>query len=209
MSCHGLNRAFQHYEVNIGWYPYRATQTTHVHSKPGCGLILAEVREHAGVALQSVRNPRASDRPPLRPPTRGVDGELYVWGYRREGAITGWIRQHDLERDPDAAQKPPCDGPASMDFEVGRQHCQPGAHNGCGTLSTTRPLMTVTATTAHLRYSAHGTSYHILHKGDKGRVLIANAPQGNHFLEITHATADGSARARMRGYVSTTALKRL
>lgn len=199
MSCSETRGAFQHADVNIGWFPFRTVRATQVRSKPGGGLVLAELRAFEGVALQSVRNPGALDRPRRRAVVR-----TSVWGYKRAGAVTGWIGWVDLEPDPDFASKPMCTGPARMDFEVGRGTCVRGARNGCGRVSVARPVMVVSAATAHLRYSSHGTSFWILHEGDLVRVVRANAPQGCHLVEVLA----GSVARLTRGYVSVGALRR-
>lgn len=209
MSCHTIDRAFQHCDVNVGWFPYRATTATTVSSKPGAGVVIASCPAWDGLALQSVRNPSCSDHPRRRPPVKGSDGHMYVWGYKRYGAKTGWLRADLVEPDPNFASKPFANGPAREDFEVGREHCEQGSRSGCGKKSLTKPLMVVTAATVHYRYSPRGTSMHYLHQGDQVRVLIANGPHGFHFTQLVHAAPDGSAKPGARGWIITNSLTRL
>lgn len=208
MTCHGIDRAFGHHEVNCGFRPYVATEPTAIRSKRGTGLLITTVRANEGIALYSVRNPRAIHTPAPRPAVKGCDGHDYVYCYKRAGSLTGWIRKSLVKPDLNAASKPPADGPASEDFEIGRQPCTRNKPSGCGKKSLKRPVMRVIADTVHGRYSPRGTSVHILHTGDEGRVLIANGPHGFHFLEITKAAADGSAKKDMRLWVIATALQR-
>lgn len=208
MGCHNVDRAFQHCDVNVGWRPMLTTQATPVRSKPGAGIILDTCRAAEGVALQSVRNPRAIDNPARRPSIKGSDGHRYVWGYKRAGAKTGWMRADHVGPDPGFAGKPFADGPASEDFEIGRQHCTRASRSGCGKKSLTKPVMVVTAEKVHYRYSPRGTSVHYLHSGDTVRVLLVNGPHGFHFAEVITAAHDGSARKGMRGWITANSLTR-
>jgi hypothetical protein len=209
MTCHNISGAFQHCDVNVGWYPCVATCATEVRSKPGAGLLLAVLAAGEGFARQSVRNPSCKPNPAPRAAVTGNDGHLYVWGYRRAGAKTGWVRADHIAPDQNAARKREANGPAREDFEVGRSVPTPGTRSGCGKVSLSKPRMVVTAREAHLRYSPHGTGVHYLHAGDVVTVLIANGPQGNHFVHVVKAAPDGSARPGMRGWVSTSALERV
>lgn len=208
MTCHNIDGAFQHCDVNVGWYPCVAVRATELRSKPGAGVLLDQLQPGDGFARQSVRNPSCSASPPPRASTRGADGELYVWGYKRKGARTGWVRVDDVAADQRAARKGPCNGPAREDFEVGRETPTRGAKSGCGKPSLTRPRMQVRARETHLRYSPHGSGYHYLHEGDEVTVLISDGPQGFHFVQVVKAAADGSARPGIRGWVLASSLER-
>jgi hypothetical protein len=78
--------------------------------------------------------------------------------------------------------------------------------SGCGKLSVNRPIKAVDARDAHIRYSPHGTSFHYLHRGDHIKVLIVNAPQGFHLVEVLQTDPDGSAHTGTRGWILAEAL---
>jgi hypothetical protein len=203
LSCHGIDRAFQHPDVNIGWRPYRSKTGTNVQirSKPsGHGELMGALTHAEGCGLQSVRNPRRSDKPASRPFIKGDEGRWYGWIYQRAGSHTGWVPADLIEPDPNFASKSYCDGPASWDFEIGRQPCPQKKPSGCGDVSTSGHVVVVTAATMYIRYSPHGTAVHFAHEGDKIKLLIVNGPEGEHFGEITEAAADGSLRAGHRGW---------
>lgn len=205
MTCFGLPGAFQHSDISIGWYACRATSTVPVLTMPGAGHEIARLDPGEGFARQSVRNPSCSATPGLRPAVRGPDGHGYVWGYRRAGAHTGWVRADFVERDPEAFRKREATGPAKEDFEVGRGVPKRGLKSGCGKRSLSEPERVVKARDVHLRYSPHGTSFHYLHAGDVVRLLLVNGPQGYVFVQVIEA--DGSARFGVRGWVTATALE--
>lgn len=200
--CHGLDRAFQHIDVRIGWFPMRAKQEVWITSKPNGGFKLKKVPRKGGVALQSARNPTGSATPPKRLPVDGC-----AWVYSRAGTITGWVPLSALELDPDAASKPPLLGPAGYDFQIGRLNRNgeygplPKKSNSCGKLSRTKPLRMVEAHTTYLRYSGRGTAFHILHYGDKLRLYIVDSNSGFAFGEVTYATPGSSVKVGSRGWI--------
>lgn len=205
MTCFGLAGAFQHSDVSIGWYPGRATVSTEILSKPGGGHVVDALPAGDGFCRQSVRNPLCSATPSLRPAVLGSDGRRYVWGYRRDGSKTGWVRADHVERDPAAYRKREAKGPAGEDFEAGRGVPRRGLKSGCGKLSLSKPERRVKARDVHLRYSPHGTSFHYLHAGDVVRLLLVDGPQGYVFVQVIEA--DGSARSGVRGWVAATGLE--
>lgn len=206
MPCHNLLGAFQHPEVVIGWYRCVAIHDTEVRSAPGAvGHVLKNVRAGATLGRQSVRNPKSSPTPARRPCVR-VDGKLWAWCYTHAGSVTGWVNIADLEEEIDQT-KPPLRGPGGYDFEVGRSLPLPKKKNGCGDLSKTKPIRTIASLTVYLRYSGRGTAFHYLHRGDKVRVLIVNAPAGYCFVEVIEVAPGSGARPGSRGWLTHDSLK--
>ena len=160
------------------------------------------------------RRVRHPDRPEPRPaaraadqtPLHGADHDTHIWVYARNGSDTGWVREQDIAHEPVNLAKPPLRGPAGLDFEVGRTLPAMKPPSGCGKLSVNRPIKTVDVREAHLRYSPHGTSFHYLHRGDHVKVLIVNAPQGFHLVEVLHTDPDGSAPTGTRAWIIAEAL---
>lgn len=206
MGCHGVEGAFQHPEVNIGWRLGVARRSTEIRTKPGRGELVGRLDGGDGCGIQTVRNPDRKAEPETRPSVDGRDGEQYIWVYARAGSKTGWVRKDDIERLPVDRDKPPLRGPAGLDFEVGRTRPRKKRPSGCGHVSNNQPTKTVNAADAHLRYSPRGTSFHYLHRGDRVQVLLADEGQGFHFVEITDTDADGSARTGGRGWILAEAL---
>lgn len=211
--CHGVDGAFRHGDVNIGWYPMRAIAPCEIRSQPGPGA--GELVGTMGIGntcgRQSVRNPHFKPNPPRR---RSVKrgGEAYVWVYSRKGSKTGWAPVSALIETPlGDGSRPPLNGPAREDFEVGHPAGMGtrGRGPGCGKLSQNRPIRRVKAQTVHLRFSARGTSKHYLHHGDRVKVLIADATAGFHFVQIVSLTNEqvASARRGMRGWIHSQALE--
>ena len=187
MTCYGVDRAFQHPDVRIGWYPMRTIEETELRTYPGSlGSLLRPVPKYGGVGRQSTRNPQDQ---PLNPhPRPEVNG--WVWCYVRATGHTGWLPAASLEVDAGGADRPPLRGPGGYDFEVGRTEPMLKKPNGCGSLSKFQPHRMVKARTATLRYSARGTAFHYLHAMDKVKLLIVNAPGGYALAEVT-ALANG------------------
>lgn len=217
MTCFGIRGAFQHCDVNIGWYPYRTkVDRVKVWSKPGCGVERDVLSHHtpsgrwlpSTLGRQSVLNPGCSDHPAPRLAVAGPDGNSYVWCYAVDGGETGWVLASAIE--PYPSPKATVNGPAREDFEVGRGHAVRGAKNGCGKVVIgRRPHFRVKVRDAHLRASGHGSGLHYLHRGDLVIVLIKDGPQGFHFVEVLSAAHDGSARRGDRGWVSIQSLERV
>lgn len=208
-ECFGISRAFMHPDVRIGWYPARTRVATVITTKPGGGLLVKSLIEHAGIALQSVRNPRGEADPPMRPPVTGIDGEKYAWCYSRAGTLAGWIAVDDVEPDPNAASKPPLLGPAGRDFEVGRTLPQEKKPSGCGRISRTKPLRRVEARDTFLRYSERGSAFHYLHAGDVVRLILVDAPHGFCFVEVQQAGPGSSVHPGYRGWTQQVSLASL
>ena len=202
MTCYGLDRAYMHPDVVIGWYPFAANVATEIRtSTHGRGRLLSPVRRGATVGVQSVRNPRSDPNPARRP-----DFDGYVWCYTLKGGFTGWVKLSDLV--PRATPpESPLDGPGGYDFEVGKTLPRLKRPNGCGKLSLFRPKRRVTATDVYLRYSGRGTAFHYLHEGDIVRKLISNGPGGYAFVEVVRtAEPGGPVFSGYRGWVSQTHL---
>ena len=199
MTCYSLDRAFQHPEVCIGWYPYVTLGETEIRTAPAGGHLLKAMMKGGGLGVQSVRNPAAGATPPVRPAVNG-----WLWCYARSTGDTGWVRASDVAPDPDASKKPPLRGPGLWDFEVGRPAVggrvgpRTKKPNGCGYLSARQPLRRVKARTVSLRYSGRGTAFHYLHKGDVVRLLLVDAPAGYAFVEVVSADVP---RPGTRGWV--------
>lgn len=200
MTCHGIDKAYQHPDVCIGWYPYVTLTETEIRTSPGGGRRLKSMIKGGGIGVQSVRNPSAGANPPVRPAVMG-----WLWCYSRATGDTGWIRAADVGVDPFSGDKAALRGPGGYDFEVGRAAADgrigPRAKkpNGCGEISRTRPLRRVSARTVALRYSGRGTAFHYLHEGDVVRLLIVDAPAGYAFCEVV--SSSGVPGARTRGWI--------
>ena len=202
MSCHGIEGAFQHPDVNIGWRRGTARAATTIRTKPGAGVVLHELDAGDGCGIQSVRNPDRDADPVTRPSVAGAGGQDYIWVYARDGGKTGWVRRADVERLPPSDDGHPLGGPTKLhlDFEVGVTTPKPKRPSSCGRPSPTQPNRTVTAAELHLRYSPRGTSFHYLHEGDMVQVLLVDAA-GFSFVKVVEAAPDGSARPGSRGWV--------
>jgi hypothetical protein len=211
MTCFAVNQAFQHPEVNIGWFPFRAKRQTNIRTIPGAGNVIGSVEARRGLGVQSVRNPRHESQIARRGAEHARDGSLWVWCYRREGSTTGWICIDDIETDPDP-HKPPLKGPAGLDFEVGRTSPGHKSPSGCGDdirdRSRQERARVVKAQDVYLRYSPRGTAKHYLHHGNKVLLLLANGPHGFVFVEVLTCTEDSPARPGTRGWISAAALQR-
>lgn len=198
MTCYGLDRAFMHPDVVIGWYAYTvvAPDGTDIRTNThGRGSLIWHSRKGATIGVQSVRNPTSSPTPPRRP---AFDG--YVWCYSVMGSHTGWVKLSDLAPLSHAAS--PLDGPGGYDFEVGLTLPRPKKPNGCGKLSLFRPKRRVAAKNVYLRYSGRGTAFHFLHEGDIVRKLISNGPGGYAFVEVVKtAEPGGPVFSGYRGWV--------
>jgi hypothetical protein len=48
MTCFAIDRAFQHPDVNIGWFPFRATRLTDIRTIPGAGRIAPGPKSPSG-----------------------------------------------------------------------------------------------------------------------------------------------------------------
>jgi hypothetical protein len=209
MTCFDLKDAFQHRDVNIGWFPFRARRDTEIRTIPGGGNVKAEVLAGRGVGVQSVRNPDRRSVIARRKAERAGDGSQWVWCYRRQGAPTGWIAFDDLE--PDPGRPTPLIGPAKLDFEVGRT--APGVHavSGCGRDIRDRPrsdrTRDVIADDVYLRYSPRGTAKHYLHHGDEVLLLLVEGPHRFAFVEVLASDPGNPAKPGTRGWILAEKLK--
>ena len=202
MTCHGIKGAFQHPDVRIGWYPFRANRVLEVRTKPNGGQLIKTVPKYGGLALQSTRNPESEPLDPRqRIPILMPDGEIYSWVYTRTGTLQGWVNKAMIEVDPDAANKTPLLGPAKRDFEVGRTLPLPKMKSGCGNVSKTQPLRRVKVRETYLRYSPRGTAFHYLHEDDIVRLLIVDGGHGFGFCEVISLTTGSAAKIGSRGWI--------
>jgi hypothetical protein len=200
VSCHGIRAAYQHNEVNIGWFSFRAIRRTLVRTKPGAGNVIDFLDQGRYCGRQSVRNPHRKSDPAMRLSQRGADGQFHCWVYTRKETATGWVAVRDLDQfaDPD---KRPLTGPAGLDFEVGRGTPALKEPSGCGKVSGERPIKRVQARETYLRYSPRGTAFHYLHRGDLVKLLIVDGPQGFCFVEVVQSSRDGGVPREARGWV--------
>jgi hypothetical protein len=210
MACLGIADAYQHRDVNIGWYPYRTTRATQIRTIPGAGLVVASVPSGAGLGVQSVRNPGKLSQVPPRAPAMAADGRPWVWCYQRAGTATGWIAAGDIEADQDAA-KPPLKGTAGFDFEVGRTAPGPHSVSPCGHDVSGRPaadrVRIVKATDVYLRYSPGGTARAYLESGDKVELILVGAAEFV-FVSVLSSSPGNPAGPGSRGWTSLTALEK-
>jgi hypothetical protein len=200
MPCYGLPGAFQHPEVVIGWYRMRAIRATDVRTAPGaCGIVVKTASKGATLGRQSVRNPDSRPDPPRRDGVL-IDGVMWVWCYTLSGSAQGWVNVADLREEIDF-NVTALNGPGHYDFEVFRSLPRVKKNNGCGTLSPTRPIKTVRSVDTYLRYSGRGTAFHYLHRGDRVRVLISDAPAGFCFVEVVEVAPGSAAKVGSRGWL--------
>lgn len=207
MTCHGIDRAFTHPEVCIGWYPATAVVATKIRTQPGGGHIVRALKPGAGLGLQSGRNPEACPEPALRVPIVGPDDQEYFWCYSRAGRFAGWVRARDVDFDSRAEDKAPLLGPTAKDFEVGRTLPQPRRQSGCGRPVEGEPEYLVSVRDTLLRYSERGAAFHYLHEGDLVRLLLVGAPHGFAFCEVIQVGPGASLRPGTRGWVPQAALE--
>jgi hypothetical protein len=211
MTCFAITGAFQHPDVNIGWFPFRATRDTTIRTIPGAGNVISPVEAGQGLGVQSVRNPRHESQIERRQAERAGDGTLWLWCYRRQGSKTGWICIDDIEADSDP-HKPPLKGPAGLDFEVGRTAPGHKSPSGCGDdirdRSRKERTRVVKAQDVYLRYSPRGTGKHYLHRGDKVLLILASGPHGFVFVDVLTSTEGSPAQPGTRGWLSAAALQR-
>jgi hypothetical protein len=204
MPCHGIAGAFQHDDVKIGWYPYRAIRTTEIRSLPGAGDVRKTLAPGEGIGVQSVRNPTGSSFPAQRQSVIR-SGKQYVWCYSRSLSKTGWVPFFDIEYHPDA-NKPPLGGPAGIDFEVGRSRPVQKKPSGCGKVSKTKPVRRVAAEDTYLRYSPRGTAFHNLHRGDRVKLLIVDGPSGFAFCQVVQIGHGATVYRGTRGWILASSL---
>lgn len=105
MTCHNIDGAFQHSDVNIGWYPCVAVRTTELRSKPGAGVLLATLEPGDGFARQSVRNPSCSSTPPPRASTHYLHAGDEVTVLISDGP-QGFHFVQVVKTTPDASARP-------------------------------------------------------------------------------------------------------
>lgn len=207
MICHNVERAFQHPDVRIGWYPHVAIAETEVRTAPGAGTLLKTIPKTGGLGWQSTRNPQDQ---PLFPHKRPIfwktPTEGYAFCYTRAGSVTGWVREADIAPDPLSYTKPPLNGPGGYDFEVGRTEPRLKKANGCGKVSRTKPLRVVDRRDLYLRYSGRGTAFHYLHRGDIVRLLLVDAIGGYGFIEVVSCSPRGPVHPGYRGWLEQAAL---
>jgi hypothetical protein len=204
--------------VNVGYYPFRIKAGYPTHLYTCDNRWVEDLAPGQGFAVQSTRNPSCSDNPPLRPSLNG-----FVFGYKRDGATSGWVPADALEfAGYDAA---PCaDGPSNDDFGVahnpydgcaaiacdGQKSCAAtnGPNDGTGDCGghTTDVARTVSATDAYLRYAPSSTALRYLHQGDQVQVLYDNE-QGWFFVEVTSSTCPSLSPNGSRGWVLATAVQ--
>ncbi|HEX5926846.1 MAG TPA: hypothetical protein VFY45_23680 [Baekduia sp.] len=195
MACHGIEHAYQHNDVNIGWRLGRALKRTSIRTLPGAGTVVSALSEGKQCGLQTVRNPRHVTHPDPRSVEHDAAGRPWVWAYARKSCKTGWVCLDDIAQLPPGPPDQPLKGPHRLDFEVGNGMPRDKHGPGCGKASKRKPVKTVSRPYTYLRYSPHGTAFHYLHHGDKVRVLLIHDRQGCEFVEVVHIARGGTARA--------------
>jgi hypothetical protein len=205
MDCFDIDKAYQNHQVNIGWRLGKAVcpTSTAIRTLPGAGVRVGTLKAGAGCGLQSVRNPHRSPHPDPRGVEHDADGVAYVWIYARRNSKTGWVRQQDIAQLPPGSPDQPLIGPAGADFEIGNGHPAHKRKSGCGRRSKRRPIKTITRPYTYLRYSAHGTAFHYLHRGDKVKVLIINDHLGSEFVEVVGLAGGATVGIGARGWIIT------
>jgi hypothetical protein len=226
-TCGGLSDAWTKASVNVGWYPYRAVRRTPILMAEG--EVLGWLDAGDTFSLQSTRNPRCLDAPPLRP-ARDVDGALHRWGYAADGSTTGWVADADLVWDAADAGRVCQDGPARVDFMVShdpQRSCEPTAcradpgrergmcwssavnsqYDGdrdCGgeRLSLSRR---VDARESHLRFAPLSTSHHYVFRDDQVHVMYR--AHGWSFVEVTASRHPQLTPVGTRGWLQDTSLE--
>lgn len=194
MPCHGYDGLFGAHETQIMFYRYRTTRPTKILSLPGGGLELEPVAAGKTIGRYSVRNPRCSDFPAMRPAVNG-----WWFGYCDQTGRQGWFLDTDLARLAPGEGSATLNGPAGEDAEVGVDRCRRKRPSGCGKVSVSKPLRVVRAETLHIRYSPRGTSVHYLHRGDTVRLLVVNGPHSQAGVEVVQAQGP---RKGFRGWVT-------
>lgn len=224
-TCGDLEGAWTSADVNVAYYPMQVGQETDLISGDtwdgGGGIVLATLGALTPVGVQSTRNPRCSDSPPLR---AGLGG--YVFAYVRGVAGTessvGWIRAEDLILDDARAGTACANGPTGEAFQIasnpysreplcqsldctGERRCREANPTGeggadCGGRSV-RYERTVNADTLQLRYAPAGPGRRYLHRGDRVRVLYQSGrPEWVFVMALTTAAPDLSP-VGSRGWV--------
>lgn len=215
MTCFGIDGAYNHREVNIGWFRYVVTSETSIRTIPGGGNHIATLARGQGLGAQSKRNPDAQRHIDQRPAAHAPDGRPFLWCYARKDGNTGWVAADDIAPDHDV-HEPLLKGPMGPrhghDFEVG--HGTPNANKtntGCGHDLRDRPrgerLRVVHANEVYLRYSPKGTAYQYLHAGDRVLLLIAANPDDFAFVEVLESSHGNPADPATRGWIIADSLK--
>jgi hypothetical protein len=209
VACLGIADAFQHRDVNIGWYPFETTRDTEIRSIPGAGVLVASAPSGCGIGVQSVRNPDKLSNIPPRPPASAADGSPWVWCYHCAGTATGWIAAGDIQADPDRS-RPPLRGPGGYDFEVGRTSPGPHSVSPCGhdisALPEAERVRIVKSVDVYLRYSPGGTAKDYLDTGDKVLLILVGAAEFV-FVQVVASSPDNPAGPGARGWMSLEALE--
>lgn len=221
--CGDLDSAWTAAGVNVAYYPMQVSTETPLISGDtwdgGGGLVLRTLPILTKVGIQSTRNPRCVESPPLRPSVEG-----YVFGYVRDASgletTVGWIRAADLILDTGLGSD--CaDGVTGEEFQVaenpysrplmcealecpGRRTCRDanptgeGASDCGGTL--VREERMVNADTLQLRYAPEGPARRYAHRGDRVRVLYRREPYA--FVQVLSTVAPDLTPEGARGWVS-------
>jgi hypothetical protein len=225
-TCGDLADAWTKASVNVGWYPHRAVRRTPILRAEGDAIGWLDANDT--FSLQSTRNPRCLDAPPLRP-SRVANGITYRWGYAADESLTGWVAEADLRWDADDADRVCQDGPARADFMVSRDpqracevtacRADPGRERGmcwssvvnsqydgdsdCGgeRVSLSR---TVTVRDSHLRFAPLSTSHHYVFRDD--RVHVMYRARGWSFVEVTRSSHPQLTPAGTRGWMMDSSL---
>lgn len=203
--CGNIDDAYLSNVVNIGYYPFKIKSGTTAYLYSCDNRVLDVLSEGQGFAAQSVRNSDCSDSPPLRDSENG-----YVFGYKRSGGQSGWVRADVLEFtgyiETQCADGPGANDGTPADFQVkynpydsckglvcnsGFNSCEQAndpddGNDKCGG-ETRNDTKTVIAQDMYLRYAPGSTAIRYLHYGDVVKVLYDNH-EGWVFVEVTSGT---------------------
>jgi hypothetical protein len=193
-------------KVDVAYEPWRVIRATALRMGPSPDAPIVPTDDGEPVQLEeghhlgraSTRNPRALDRPPLRPAVTG-----FVWGYAMSPVPhkSGWIALDDLEAHPDFEDEA-C-GPAGADFDR-RDPSSCRGHGDGRPLSGVRDASGVAGITAqdvYLRYAPQSTAFRYLVRGDSVRRLVRHS----NYVGIEVRRAAWSPRGG-RGWIISSAL---
>lgn len=196
--CGDIAGCLDQSEVNIGWYGYKSHDDAAIRNGPYIG---AKMREYIlpgkRLGWQSIRNPSAGDRPPLRPTKIDDFGFKWAWVYMIDGGTTGWILADTIA--PFDNGEGWARGPAGEDFHVGYDHCERGSEAGCGgrVLEHRERQVDAHIQEVYLRYAPQSTAFHFLHGGDTV-VEFYRSPMNYRCVQVKRSR---SAPVGARGWV--------
>lgn len=160
----GLSGCYSRNEVAIAYGAFATNKDTAVRYGPDPNAPVVSngtMAKGNGFCRQSTRNPGCSSAPPLRDASNG-----FVWGYKRDGSIAGWVPAADVDAQSGAT---PCCGPAGADFSLDNPsyaNCPKNCGGSVSSGSARSERRTILKNDATFRYAPQSTQFRWLLNGD-------------------------------------------